>query len=357
VHFSTSHAHSAADDTPTSNHDMERSAMATVMQNEYRQEDFRREPRRRTLSPRRAILASLILLFTAIAIAGPARAADDTIEWVPERSPHGPMFIVVGLEEQRAQIYRNGVRIGSTPISSGRRSHPTPTGLFSILEKKREHYSNKYNNAPMPNMQRLTWDGIALHAGRLPGYPASHGCIRLPHAMSDKLFGETTKGTLVAVVDSFPDTAVLDMASAPTGGGRDPHTGEAELPSPAAGTFGPVSVVLSTRDAAVVVMRNGVEIGRAPVAMTPGTLAGERLYVGRHGGLWEEKPLTATPIGSPAVEFAAGGLRVDPGFGDTLEKVLVPGTTVLITDKPLGPASAPSSLLAGEFPAGYDAAP
>ena len=336
--------------------------MSTVMQNEYRQEnDFRHEARRRALSPRRAILASVILLFTAIAIAGPARAADtaEPIEWVPERSPHGPTLIVVGLEEQRAQIYRNGIRIGSTPISSGRASHPTPTGLFSILEKKREHYSNKYNNAPMPNMQRLTWDGIALHAGRLPGYPASHGCIRLPHEMSENLFGATSKGTLVAIVDSFPDTNVLDMTRVPMGRGPDPHSA-AVLPTPAAGNYGPVSVVLSTRDAAIVVMRNGVEIGRAPVDIAPGTLAGERLYVGKHGGLWEEQAIGATPIGNPANEFAAGGLRVDPAFGAKLETVLVPGTTVLITDKPLGPATNDMMMatpLAGEFPTSYDAAP
>src|SRR5687768_1173596 len=102
---------------------MERSAMSTVLQHEYQ---YKSTPRRRAISPRRAILASVILFFTAIAIVGPARAADanDTIEWAPERSPHGPTLIVVGLEEQRAQIYRNGIRIGTTPVSTGRSSHP-----------------------------------------------------------------------------------------------------------------------------------------------------------------------------------------------------------------------------------------
>ena len=314
-------------------------------------------PRSR-LSPRRAMLAVTILLFTAVAIAGPARAAEEAaaIEWVPERAPQGPMLIVVGIDEQRAQIYRNGIRIGTTPVSTGRSSHPTPTGLFSILEKKREHYSNKYNNAPMPNMQRLTWDGIAMHAGRLPGYPASHGCIRLPHEVSDKLFGETSKGTLVAVVESFPDTTVLDMTRAPIGRGPDPHS-RAVLPSAAAGSFGPVSVVLSTRDAAIVVMRNGVEVARSPVDIAPGTMTGERLYVGRHGGLWEELPMQATPMGNPADEFAAGRLRVDPEFGARLDPLLVPGTTVLITDQPIGAAPSSALALAGELPTTYDAAP
>ena len=115
----------------------------------------------RRVSPRRAALASAILMFTALAIVGPARAdvVDAAIEWRPERAPEGPTMIVVGIEEQRAQIYRNGVRIGTTPVSTGRSGHDTPTGLFSILQKKREHYSNLYDDAPMPNMQRLTWDG------------------------------------------------------------------------------------------------------------------------------------------------------------------------------------------------------
>ena len=318
----------------------------------------------RRVSPRRAALASAILMFTALAIVGPARAdvAQSGIEWRPERAPEGPTMIVVGLEEQRAQIYRNGVRIGTTPISSGRKGHDTPTGLFSILQKKRMHHSNLYNNAPMPNMQRLTWDGIALHAGRLPGYPASHGCIRLPHEMSDKLFELTTSGSLVAVLPSFPDTAVLDMTRVPTDGDTDPNR-DAMLPSPAAGAYGPVSVVLSTRDAAIVVMRNGVEIGRAQVDVDSSALAGERLYVGRHGGQWEQLPTDAVTLGDPASQFAAGRLRVDPALGRQLDALLVPGTTVMITDKPIvTPPMIPeealvSSPLAAEFGSHVEAAP
>jgi hypothetical protein len=317
----------------------------------------------RTISPKRAVLATAILLFSALAIVGPARAADvAAIEWKPERAPDGPTMIVIGLEEQRAQIFRNGVRIGTTPVSTGRKGYRTPTGLFTILEKKREHYSRKYDNAPMPNMQRLTWDGIALHAGRLPGYPASHGCIRLPHEMSDRLFDITSKGGLVAVVDSFPDTTVLDMASAPTGGGPDPHSGDAELPTRAAGAYGPVSVVLSTRDASVVVMRNGIEIGRAPVDIEPGSSSGEWIYVGRPGNVWEPLPsLENSPLMTPADRFAAGQLRVDPAFGQQLEALLVPGTTVVITDEPVDARRTDDPMLAtpiaAEYPSTVDAAP
>src|SRR5690606_30933068 len=98
--------------------------------------------------------------------------------WMPEMAPTGPVVLVISLPEQLLHVYRNGVRIGVSTVSTGKAGHETPTGVFSILQKRKEHYSNLYNNAPMPFMQRLTWDGIALHAGNLPGYPASHGCVR-----------------------------------------------------------------------------------------------------------------------------------------------------------------------------------
>ena len=121
--------------------------------------------------------------------------------WTPELAPSGPLVIVVSLPEQRAHVYRNGTRIGVSTISSGKPGHETPTGVFPILQKREEHYSNLYNNAPMPYMQRLTWDGIALHAGRIPGKPASHGCIRLPMAFAKSLFAATERGVTVVVAD------------------------------------------------------------------------------------------------------------------------------------------------------------
>lgn len=121
--------------------------------------------------------------------------------WKPELAPPGQLVIVVSIPEQRAHVYRNGVRIGVSTVSTGTPEHPTPTGTFEILQKKVMNRSNLYNNAPMPFMQRLTWDGIALHAGKIPGYPASHGCIRLPVAFAEKLYAETQKGMLVVVAD------------------------------------------------------------------------------------------------------------------------------------------------------------
>src|SRR5258708_7519925 len=108
--------------------------------------------------------------------------------WSPERSPSGPLMVLVSIPEQTMHVYRNGVLIGRSSISTGSRGHATPGGVFTILEKKEEHYSKKYDNAPMPNMQRLTWTGIAMHSGNLPRYPASHGCIRLPYDFSQSPF-------------------------------------------------------------------------------------------------------------------------------------------------------------------------
>lgn len=119
------------------------------------------------------------------------------------------MVLVVSLDEQRAYVYRNGIAIGVSTISSGKAGKDTPTGVFTILQKNKDHRSNLYNNAPMPYMQRLTWDGIALHGGHLPGYPASHGCVRLPQAFAEKLFGITRFGDSVVVANAKASPASL----------------------------------------------------------------------------------------------------------------------------------------------------
>jgi lipoprotein-anchoring transpeptidase ErfK/SrfK len=100
--------------------------------------------------------------------------------WAPDFSPHGPILVTVSLDEQRAYAYRNGVLIGTATVSSGKKGHETPTGVFHTLMKDANHRSKKYNNAAMPYTQKITQYGIALHAGGLPGYPSSHGCVHLP---------------------------------------------------------------------------------------------------------------------------------------------------------------------------------
>jgi lipoprotein-anchoring transpeptidase ErfK/SrfK len=122
--------------------------------------------------------------------------------FTPKEAMADGVLIVVSIASQKAYVFRHGELWDSSKVSTGRRGHETPVGEFSILQKKAEHRSNLYDDAPMPYMQRLTWDGVALHAGSVPGYPASHGCIRLPKAFAKKLYGITGfRSTAVVVTE------------------------------------------------------------------------------------------------------------------------------------------------------------
>lgn len=166
------------------------------------------------LDRRTFVAGSLVLPF--LARAGFAQTADTeeamdpgSYLWQPELAPDGPVVIIVSIPEQRVYVYRNGVQIGVSTCSTGKPGHSTPTGVFVILQKDKNHHSSTYNNAPMPNMQRLTWSGIALHAGDLPGYPASHGCVRLPVEFSKLVFGITQLGFPVIIADEKSQSEVV----------------------------------------------------------------------------------------------------------------------------------------------------
>ncbi|MBL0925401.1 MAG: L,D-transpeptidase family protein [Sphingomonadaceae bacterium] len=120
--------------------------------------------------------------------------------WEKRDSYQGPLRIVAVLDIQRMYVFQNDELIGFSTISAGKKGKETPTGIFNILQKNIDHKSNLYSNAPMPFMQRLTWDGIAIHGGHVPGYPASHGCIRLPHAFAKALYGITQMAQEVVVL-------------------------------------------------------------------------------------------------------------------------------------------------------------
>jgi len=175
----------------------------------------------------------------AAAAAEPAPAAVEQAElspgefvWQPERSPIGPVEIVVSIPLQRAYVYRGGTLIGVTTVSTGKPGHRTPTGRFDILEKRARHFSNLYDNAPMPFMQRLTWGGIALHAGQIPGRPASHGCVRLPLAFARNLFSVTSVGASVHIIEQSPaPTEALAMVR-----GNGAYTGMGGPLEPVEGT-------------------------------------------------------------------------------------------------------------------------
>lgn len=127
-----------------------------------------------------------------------------------DQKPQGPLLITVSIEKQWVKIYDERGLFAESPISSGTKAHPTPMGVFSIIEKSKWHRSNLYSDAPMPFMQRITWSGVALHAGELPGYPASHGCIRLPAQFAARLWNWTKRGARVIVTPG--EMSVADVS-------------------------------------------------------------------------------------------------------------------------------------------------
>jgi lipoprotein-anchoring transpeptidase ErfK/SrfK len=113
--------------------------------------------------------------------------------------PQGPLIIAVSIDQQKVRIYDSNGLFAESPVSTGMKGHSTPMGVFSIIQKHKMHRSNIYSGAPMPYMQRITWSGVAMHAGVLPGYPASHGCIRMPTAFAVKMWNWTRMGARVIV--------------------------------------------------------------------------------------------------------------------------------------------------------------
>src|SRR5882672_7726299 len=161
------------------------------------------------LRPVYLAVASLAVLIAAGADAG-ARSGERSIESIESRSTSEPIMAIVSLRNQRITVYDAKGWILRAPVSSGQKGRETPAGIFSVIQKVEEHYSNLYDDAFMPHMQRITWSGIALHGGVLPGRPASHGCIRLPFDFAEQLFGATTKGMRVIVAPG--DVTPVELA-------------------------------------------------------------------------------------------------------------------------------------------------
>jgi hypothetical protein len=176
------------------------------------------------------IILALLLELAPVSGFGKAPAANETaptltqsekipaghFEWQPEKALQGGLAILVSLPRQMLYVYRGSVLIARSSISSGRVGRSTPSGSYRIRGKEEMHHSNLYDNAPMPFMQRLTDDGVALHAGYVPDHPASHGCIRLPREFAQKLFKITACGDPVIVVDKKNDPLQGDGSQMPS---------------------------------------------------------------------------------------------------------------------------------------------
>ena len=273
--------------------------------------------------------------------------------WKPQLSPSGPVVVLVSIPEQTMHVYRNGILIGRSTVSTGAQGHATPGGVFSILSKQREYYSKKYDNAPMPNMERLTDTGICMHSGNLPGYPASHGCIRMPFDFSQLLFSVTAEGGTVVVGDG--KTPVPHLAASP-GLLLAPKDLSSAMVRPLASNeydwkpersaSGPITMVVSAADKAIYVYRNGNVIGRAAVEVSGRGKLGNHVFsllegtTGRQSSLAPGRAarkwmaVTSSGRSVPADKIAAR-LRMNPEFATKVYDTLQPGTTVIITDQPV----------------------
>ncbi|WP_035609245.1 L,D-transpeptidase [Haloferula sp. BvORR071] len=274
--------------------------------------------------------------------------------WNPGLSPQGPLMILVSIPQQTMHVYRNGILIGRSTISSGAKGHETPGGVFTILEKQATHRSKTYNNAPMPNMQRLTWSGIAMHSGNLPGEPASHGCIRLPYDFSKLLFATTQKGGTVVIGNGKVPTPYL---AANPGLLLAPKDFKPEMLAkldngqydwqPERSKSGPITIVVSAADKAIYVYRDGNPIGRAALEVTGWTALGEHVFTmlegttgkpsqlapGHQARRWLSMETGKAMFTDP--DTVSSRLRFSPEFAAKVDDILTPGTTVIVTDRPV----------------------
>jgi lipoprotein-anchoring transpeptidase ErfK/SrfK len=210
-----------------------RDAFPDSMLHDSRRGDGVERMRKAGLSMRRmaALGAPALGLALALATPAPARIAPvDTARALTEAaaalapnrffwsdiSAPGAISVLISIPDQRAYVFRGETLVAASTVSTGMDGKDTPVGRFTILQKDADHRSNLYDDAPMPFMQRLTWDGVALHAGRNPGFPASHGCVRLPEGFARKLFAATELGATVEVTDQAyvtPDRLDRTLAS------------------------------------------------------------------------------------------------------------------------------------------------
>jgi hypothetical protein len=284
--------------------------------------------------------------------------------WMANAVSAGPIVMVVSITEQKAYVYRNGILIGATTVSTGRPGHVTPTGVFTVLQKQKEHRSTIYDGAPMPYMERLTWGGVALHAGGLPGYPESHGCIHLPSEFARELFDISPPGMTVVVADTASEPTQVThpgyLVPVSAVGGKpleeDTLGDTASVRwEPTASSSGPLSIVISRESRRIVAYRNGVEIGSARLTITGDQPFSTHALVLAEGPSDIPDPYVPDPtkyhwlrIGVPGHMGEAGGdpdpatiarIKIPPEFVKDLNSILTPGATVLVTEEPMLPST------------------
>lgn len=281
-----------------------------------------------------------------------SRLAPGSYQWNPERSPSGPVLMAVSIDDQMAYVYRNGVQVGRSTVSTGRSGKETPTGVFTVLQRKVEHESSIYKGAQMPYMQRLTWSGIAMHAGDLPGYPASSGCVRLPYEFSQKVYGVMGMGATVVITrkqaqpsQSKRPAGVLLASRATQADSRAiPDPEGRVIWTPGKSSSGPFSVLISYADLTTYVWRNGILIGQSPIQIAAGANPPEGVFMRLEGteaanprfpGVtlypWSVLSLSGGNPQGDAVDTIRSQVRFPRNFSDKLARILTPGTILVAT--------------------------
>lgn len=276
--------------------------------------------------------------------------------WYPDRAQSGPVAVIVSLSDQLAFVYRNGVRIGVTTVSTGRKGYETPTGVFTVLSKEKMHYSKAYNNAPMPDSQ-FFFGGCALHAGGLPGYPSSHGCVHLPRDFAVLLFGVTHHGTPVIVTDersgvgrlrhaglvlAKTDLQQIETMTRNVRGKGMPLAEDEKGLDPTA-----LTIVVSGADEKLIALKNGETFVETSIG-----IANTRWPLGTHVYLLNQVDRQRSHFNWVAIGLGTGQetnidqqrelavstrLRIPQGAYTKIAQNLHPGATMMITDLPAHP--------------------
>jgi lipoprotein-anchoring transpeptidase ErfK/SrfK len=300
---------------------------------------------------------------------------------LPARSS-GRIVIVVSTEDQKLTVYDDGEPVASTTVSTGVDDHPTPIGIFSVIQKQRYHESNIYSAAPMPFMQRITWSGVALHEGHVTGRPASHGCIRMPHAFAVDLYRYTREGARVVIAreDVSPEPTGLSWPRLPPEARQADNARPSDVPDQPAGEIeapartataahparhdivaeNPVSLLVNRRTGKLYVRRAFSPVFDVPITIDdPARPLGTHLLVARDDGKpldWMSFSLTepvreasliddgrrprrirdaslampAPPASSASDALAR--LHLAPGTAAFVASLLSPGASLIISD-------------------------
>jgi L,D-transpeptidase catalytic domain len=255
-------------------------------------------PKRKQTRLRSAYLAvaGLAVLIAAGDEAGARSSRSERpIESIESRSAGEAIMAIVSLRDQRITVYDAKGWILRAPVSSGQKGRETPAGIFSVIEKEEDHYSNLYDDAYMPHMQRITWSGIALHGGVLPGYPASHGCVRMPYDFAERLFDVTATGIRVIVAPS--DVAPIEIAHPAL---FQPKPGAAALAASRT-----AEAQEAARKAAEARLAAGTALREATRAMAP-VRAAENLKLRAEAQLAAAETALGSAVSAEAREQAAG---------------------------------------------------